>query len=32
MMAWRPTSWKAMFWAVWRAAVAMGTAAKTFSG
>jgi hypothetical protein len=32
MMAWRPTSWKAMFWAEWRAAAAMGRAEKTRSG
>ncbi len=32
MIAWRPTSWKAMFCAEWRAAVAIGTAAKTRSG
>src|SRR6185437_15114068 len=29
MIAWRPTSWKAMFCAEWRAAQAMGTAAHT---
>ena len=32
MIAWRPTSWKAMFCAEWRAAAAIGTAAKTRSG
>ena len=32
MTAWRPTSWKAMFWAEWRAPVATGIAAKTRSG
>ena len=26
MIAWRPTSWKPMFWAEWRAAEAMQTA------
>ena len=26
MIAWRPTSWKAMFCAEWRAAAAIGTA------
>jgi len=32
MIACRPTSWKAMFCAEWRAAEAIGTAAKTRSG
>ena len=32
MTAWRPTSWKAMFCAEWRAAVAIGSAEKTRSG
>ena len=32
MTAWRPTSWKAMFWAEWRGAVAIGMAANTRSG
>ncbi len=32
MIAWRPTSWKAMFCAQWRAAQAIGTTARTQSG
>jgi homoserine O-acetyltransferase len=32
VIAWRPTSWKAMFCAEWRAALAIGIAAKTRSG
>ena len=32
MMACRPNSWKAMFWAECRAAVAIGTEVKTRSG
>ena len=32
MMAWRATSLKAMFCDEWRAAAAIGTAAKTRSG
>ena len=32
MIAWRPTSWKAMFCAEWRAAQAIGTAENTRSG
>ena len=32
MIAWRPTSWKAMFCAEWRVAQAIGSAAKTRSG
>jgi hypothetical protein len=32
MMACLPTSWKAMFCAEWRAAQAIGAAAKTRSG
>ncbi len=32
MIAWRPTSWKAMFWAEWRGAAATQTAEKIRSG
>ncbi len=32
MIAWRPTSWKAMFWAEWRAAAATQTAENRRSG
>lgn len=32
MMAWRPISWKAMFWALWREAAAMVMAQWTVSG
>ena len=32
MIACRPTSWKAMFCAEWRAALAIGTALNTRSG
>ncbi len=31
MIAWRPTSWKAMFCEEWREALAMGTAENTRS-
>jgi hypothetical protein len=32
MIAWRPTSWKAMFWAEWREAEATITALNSLSG
>ncbi len=32
MIAWRPTSWNAMFWAEWRDAVAIAHGRETRSG